>query len=225
MEQFEFNSAAALDRLEKEELFGSWTGELASNIALIGGILAELAGASSAAAFGHLYETLRGLAAGKDESNLVYFGRAVVVDIRRLYRLSEEVRRAVEENLKKKEAGEVLANATLYVPRTNVESRIRRLAHIFANGVRTGKHEPESTDDMLRAVVELKEADVIMLGKIYESQSAFIDRQLRQPGSAPTNWHGEIPQIWREFVDHGGLNPQEHLRYRSSLARLASLWD
>ena len=176
MEQFEFNSAAALDRLEKEELFGSWTGELASNIALIGGILAELAGASSAAAFGHLYRDVEGTR-GRERArlNLVYFGRAVVVDIRRLYRLSEEVRRAVEENLKKKEAGEVLANATLYVPRTNVESRIRRLTHIFANGVRTGELEPESTDDMLRAVVELKEADVIMLGKIYESQSAFID--------------------------------------------------
>jgi len=223
MGQFEFESAAALDRLEKEDLFSSPTGDFVSKMGVLCGTIAELAGMTGAGSLGHLYSTLKELAGAKDESNLLYFSRAVVVDIRRLYRLGEETRKTVKDNLRKKEAGEVLANATLWVPRTNAETRLQRLAHIFANGVRYGELEPESTDDMMRAAVELKETDIILLEKIYESQLSLVEQQLRFPGTAPTNWHGNIQHVWGEFVKHGGLNPQEHLRYRSSLSRLASL--
>ncbi len=222
MGQFDFESAAALNRIENEELFSSPVSDLVSKVAVIGGTVAELAGMSGAAAFGHLCLALREIASAKDGSNLLYFSRAVVLDIRRLYSQGEETRRIVEDNLRKKEAGEVLANATLHVPRTNVETRLQRLAHIFANGVRSGELEPESTDDMMRAAVELKETDVVLLARIYDSQISLVTQQLRAPGNAPTAWHGNIQQVWGDFVHRGGLNPQEHLRYRSSLSRLAS---
>ena len=222
MGQFEFESAAALDHIKNEELLRSLVRTYGSKVAAIGGILAEFAGMSGAATIGDFCSNLIDLASGKDESNLKYFAEAVVQDIRRLYRQGEEIRRIVEENLRKKETGEILANATLYVPRTNVEARLQRLAHIFANGIQSGKLEPESTDDMMRAAVDLKDTDIVLLGKIYESQLSLVTRQWRSPGTAPDGWHSELQRVWREFVNHGALNPQEHLRYRSSLSRLAS---
>lgn len=223
MGQFDFDSAAALAQLENDDLFGSHLGDVVSKIAAIGGIVAEMAGATGASTFVGLYSALRELAPAKDESNLLYFARAVVADIRRLYRQGAATQKVVNENLSKTEAGEVLANATLHVPRTNVEVRLQRLAHIFSNGVRLGELDPESNDDMMRAAVELKEADVAVLRKIYDSQSSLVSQQLLRTGSAPGNWHGDIQQVWGDFVSRGGLNPQEHLRYRSSLSRLSSL--
>jgi len=223
MGQFDFDSAAALAQLENEDLVSSAAGGVVSKVAAIGGIVAGIAGAAGVAGYLGLYAALRDLAPAKDESNLIYFARSVVADIERLYKLGADTRRIVDQNLAKKEAGEVLANATLYVPRTNVEIRLQRLAHIFANGVRSGELEPESNDDMMRAAVELKEADVALLRKIYESQSSLLTRQLRRTGSSPVNWHGDIQQVWGTFVKRGELNPQEHLKYRSSLSRLASL--
>lgn len=224
MGQFDFDSAAALTQLENEELFSSSVGDVASKVAAIGGILAEaLAGAKGASSYTGLYVALRALAPAKDESNLRYFARAVVADIERLYRLGEDTRRSVGERLSTPESSAVLANATLHVFRTNMELRLQRLAHIFSNGIQSGELEPESSDDMMRAAVELKEADVALLGKLYESQASLVGRQLRLPGSAPGNWHGDIQRLWGEFVDRGGLNPQEHLKYRSSFSRLASL--
>lgn len=222
MSQFEFETAAALSRLESENLSGSALGLLVSRVTAIGGIVADLAGMSGAAPIADLCSKLMELAPAKDESNLLYFANAVVEDVRRLYRLTDDIRRIVEENLRKKEAGEVLANATLYVPRTNVEARLQRLAHIFANGVAASDLDPENTDDMMRAAVELKEIDIVLLRKIYDSQISLVTRQMRSPGIAPSGWHGEIQQVWGDFANRGGLNPQEHLKYRSSLSRLAS---
>lgn len=223
MGQWDSESAAALARIKSEELSASPTREFMQKLTVLSGSLADLVGMTGAGAIGHICAALMDLAPAKDRENFFYFGEAVVGDIDRVSRFGEETRRLVEENLRKKEAAETLANATLHIPRTNLQARLQRLAHIFTNGVRQGELELESTDDMMRAAVELKEADVILLGKIYDSQIDLVNRQLRIPGTAPTGWHGEIQQVWRDFVNHGGLNPQEHLRYRSSLSRLSSI--
>ncbi len=136
MGQFEFDSAAALSRLESEESSPSAMGLLVSRVTAIGGIVADLAGMSGAAAIAELCSKLMELAPAKDESNLLYFANAVVEDVRRLYRLADDIRRIViEENLRKREAGEVLANATLYVPRTNVEDGLRGLLTFLPTGL------------------------------------------------------------------------------------------
>jgi hypothetical protein len=223
MGQFDFPSAAALDRLKKDEAPVSPGTRLSASIARIGGTLVEAIGFKGASAAGDLYAQLTDVAPDKDSANLLYFAEWVVWDIRKLYEISDEIRKLVEERIRTESAGQVLANATLYVPRTNIETRLQRLAHIFANGLRCGELEPESTDDMMRAAVELKEADVALLSKIYESQISLLNQQLRVPGQSPDGWHGNIQSVWRDFVNHGGLNPQEHLSYRSSFSRLESL--
>jgi hypothetical protein len=82
--------------------------------------------------------------------------------------------------------------------------------------------KPESLDNMMRAVVELKEADVSMLGKIYEAEKPMLDRmeRARQGNQLPPNLHSEIQPVWQGFTRL--LNPTEQLVYRSSLARLQS---
>jgi hypothetical protein len=92
------------------------------------------------------------------------------------------------------------------------------MALILANGVKENDLEPESLDDMMRAAVELKEADIVLLGKIYESQKSL----LKQPRSNPSHWFGEIQTYWDRFVDSGALDASKHLAYRSSLSRLES---
>jgi hypothetical protein len=87
------------------------------------------------------------------------------------------------------------------------------------NGVKDDNLDPESLDDMMRAAVELKEANIVLLQKIYNSQNPMLGwKNLNSD-----NWHGNIQGIWRAFVDSGNLNSQEHLGYRSSFARLESL--
>ena len=102
---------------------------------------------------------------------------------------------------------------------TSVKDRLKRLARIIVNGVKNDDLEIESLDDMMRAAVELKDADIALLQKIYNSQI----QMLGQKNLNSQNWHGTIQGIWRSFVDSGNLNSQDHLAYRSSLSRLESL--
>jgi hypothetical protein len=93
------------------------------------------------------------------------------------------------------------------------------MAWIIANGVSEGDLDPESGDDMMRAAVELKEADVALLGKICDSQRSMLQQQR---GRDPTYWFGELQTVWDEFVRSGVLNAPNHLVYRSSFSRLES---
>jgi hypothetical protein len=111
-----------------------------------------------------------------------------------------------------------MASAALQALRTTQEDRIKRLAQILAGGVAENDLESESLDDMMRAAVELKESDVVLLGKLYDSQSLM----LKEKGLNPQKWHGDIQGRWKEFVNSGKLNPSEHLNYRSSFSRLES---
>ncbi len=93
------------------------------------------------------------------------------------------------------------------------------MALILANGVMEGDLEPESLDDMMSAAVELKEADIALLGKICASQSSLLHQQR---GRDTTYWFGQLQTVWDEFVRSGALHASKHLEYRSSFSRLES---
>ncbi len=186
----------------------------------IGGILAELVGFKGAATSSDLFSKLAQVAPAKDGANLLYFAEWVVWDLRKLYELfrqNEQKWREIEERAKSEGAGEILSSATLHVPRTNVDSRLQRLAHIFANGLDSGDLEPESTDDMMRAAVELSEWDVFVLGKMYESQGRYVSF-----GYSSHQWSEQIGIIWEEWPRIFGIGENQHLRLRSALSRLQS---
>lgn len=222
MGQFDFPSAAALDRLRSEEMPTSPAARLFPALAKIGGNVAEAIGFKPASAAIDICAQLMDVAPAKDEANLLYFAEWVVCDIRKLYALGQETRNLVEERIRTDSAGQVLANATLHVPRTNNEARLQRLAHIFANGVWLGDFLPDNTDDMMRAAVELRDADIVLLQKLYKSQVNLVDQAHRMKGQGPDKWHQDIQGCWKSFITSGGLNPQDHLDYRSSFSRLES---
>jgi hypothetical protein len=101
---------------------------------------------------------------------------------------------------------------------TSVKNRLARLARIVVNGVKQDDLEPEGLDDMMRAATELKDADIVLLGKIYDSQRSMI----KQPSLDRTAWFQLIQSRWNEFVDSGALDQSKHLAYRSSFSRLES---
>lgn len=220
--QFGSPSEAALARLKSEGLLSSGVDGQVEKIAGIGGYLLEVAGFTGASGSVRFLSALKNLAANKDEANLIYFGEALVDDIRRLYRLHEELRQQFDERLQSHEFDAAVANATLHITRTNVEARLNRLAHLLANGVRKNDLEPESLDDMMRAAVEIKDADLIMLGKLHQLWKPLMDRvdRAKHATSSSPNFHNEIQNVWHNFGR--SLNPAEQLEYRGSFARLQS---
>lgn len=224
MNQFESPSAAALQQIKNE--IGSPASpviKLAGKLTELNAALADIIGVKGASAGESLFKKLLDVAPSKDEANLLYFAEWVVYDINNLYRRLDEAEvRRIQNAAQTQKAAELIANATLHVPRTNTETRLQRLAHIFVNGLKDDDLDVESTDDMMRAASELKDEDISLLRKLYDSQASLVARLLSNSGQDPTNWFGEVQRIWKDFVDHGGLNPQEHLSYRSSFSRLES---
>jgi hypothetical protein len=78
---------------------------------------------------------------------------------------------------------------------------------------------PDSTDDMMRAAVELKDADIALLGHLYKYQNHI----LTETGMTPGKWFSDIQSAHRQLVDSRVLDSREHLNYRSSYLRLESL--
>jgi hypothetical protein len=225
MNQFDFPSAAALAQIKNDALTASPCDKAASKVASIGSKIIGLAGFAGAATLTDLIQELKSLAANKDETNLIYFGETLVDDIARLYRSHSEMRQQLDEMLKSKELHEAVANATLHITRTNVEARLQRISHLIAAGVRARDLESESLDDMMRAAVELKDVDIVLLGKIYDSQAPLLKR-----GPDPHSWFNQVQSCWKQFVQPGwnplvapgALDPSKHLLYRSSFSRLES---
>jgi hypothetical protein len=127
-----------------------------------------------------------------------------------------------EARLQGQEAESARLSALFHGLRTSDPEKHVRLSRLTINCVFEEDLKPESLDNMMRAVVELKEADVSMLGKIYEAEKPMLDRmeRARQGNQLPPNLHSEIQPVWQGFIRL--LNPTEQLVYRSSLARLQS---
>jgi hypothetical protein len=219
MGQFDSESDAALTQLNYEELSSIPGGEFAEVIGdllkLIGtGGLWGLTGGISSLAL-----KVRKLAGASYASNLIYAITAVRNDLATLFERHEELRERIEALPTDPKFVEAISVLALRAMHTSVKDRLKRLAHIVVNGVKENDLEPESLDDMMRAAVELKDIDILLLHKIYLSQNPMLGwRNLNSQ-----NWHGSIQGIWRTFVDSGSLNSNEHLAYRSSFSRLESL--
>jgi hypothetical protein len=161
------------------------------------------------------------------EENLKLFGslteEAVLRVEERLAVLetSADVAEAFQRRIESEQFSKYLASGVLQTQRTTQESRLKRMAWIIANGLKENDLDLESGDDMMRAAVELKDADIILLGKLYESQNHLLIQVRR--GESPEKWHGDIQTVQRDFANSGKLNPQEHLYYRSSYSRLESV--
>ncbi|MGD0547352.1 MAG: hypothetical protein ABR991_05930 [Terracidiphilus sp.] len=220
MGQFDSPTEAALARLKSESLSSSPVEEKVDKIITLGGIILEAIGINGASGATRFFTTLKSLAANKDEGNLIYFGEALIDDIRRLYRLHEELKQRFDERINSPEFNAVVANATLYITRTNVESRLRRLAHLIVNGVKENDLEPESLDDMMRAAVELTEHDISILKSIYEMQNEmFSKKSMNQQQAQRINGLGRKWQDWwrQNLQSHQGTNG---MAFNSSCTRL-----
>jgi hypothetical protein len=218
MGQFDSPAEAALERLKSESLSSSPVEEKVDKLLTLGGIILEAVGVKGASGSTRFFTTLKNLAANKDEGNLIYFGDALNDDIRRLYRLYESLKQRFDERLSSPEFTAVVANATLYITRTNVESRLKRLAHLITNGVKEDDLEPESLDDMMRAAVELTDWDVIVLGKMFESQKQILSNR-----NSSYDWSTNVGHIWSDWGRVFSLGEEQHIKLRPSLSRLQSL--
>jgi hypothetical protein len=218
MGQFDSPGEAALARLKSENLLSSPVEEKVDKILTLGAIILETVGIKGASAATRFFTTLKNLAANKDEGNLIYFGDALIDDIRRLYKLYDELKQRFDERISSPEFNAVVSNATLYITRTNVESRLRRLAHLIVNGVKENDLEIESLDDMMRAAVELTDWDVIVLGRMIESQ-----KQLLSSRNWSSGWSEQVGIIWTNWGTTFGLGEDQHLKLRPALSRLQSL--
>jgi len=218
MGQFDLETDAALTQLGYEELSKAPGGEFAEIV----GDLLKLVGArgpwSVAGGALGLLQKIRGLAGASYASNLIYTISAVRNDLADLYAKHAELRDRIESLQTSPEFAEAIAALALRAMHTSVKNRLARLARIVVNGVKQDDLEPENLDDMMRAAAELKDADIVLLGQIYDSQRSI----LKQPGLNPTNWFQLIQNRWNEFVDSGALDPSKHLAYRSSFSRLES---
>jgi hypothetical protein len=218
MGQFDSGGAAALNRIESESLSASPAGRVLSRFLGIGSRILEVAGLHGVADLADLIQDLKNLAGEKDEANLVYFGKALVEDIHRLYELSIETRKLVDEHLKSPSFDEVLASATLHITRTNVEERIERVALLIANGIKSRDLESERLDDMMRAAVELTEWDVFVLGKMCDSQKSFMVTRY-----SSAEWSEQIGSLWQNWTRIFSVGEDQHLKLRSALSRLQSV--
>lgn len=146
---------------------------------------------------------------------------AAFEEIRRIWKHLEgdsDRQNEFEERLNSQEAQVAYMSACFHGFRTSDPEKHSRLACLTINCVFAGDLKPESLDDIMRAAVELKDADIVLLSKIYDSQRSI----LKHPSMDRSAWFQLIQSRWNEFVDSGALDPSKHLTYRSSFSRLES---
>ncbi len=180
-----------------------------------------LVAAGSVVAGLRIVDWFREFGSSKVNENLEALGQATEDALNRVENTLREHGTSIAEIKSRIESPEFengMASASLQALRTTRGDRLKRLALILANGVKEDDLEPESLDDMMRAAVELKDADIVLLGKIYESQKSL----LKQSRLNPSNWFSQVQTYWNEFVDSGVLDASKHLVYRSSFSRLES---
>jgi hypothetical protein len=182
--------------------------------------------AGSIVAASGIVDWLRKLGTSKVSENLEALGQATEDALNRLESALRKQGTSIDEirlRLESKELKDAMASASLQALRTTQKDRLVRLSLVLANGLKENDLNPESTDDMMRAAVELKDADILMLGRLYPLYKPLLDRMERakrgRPESTP-NLHNEIQNIWHNFGR--SLNPAEQLEYRGSFARLQS---
>jgi DNA-binding transcriptional MerR regulator len=168
----------------------------------------------------------RKLGTAKVDENLESLGQATEDALNRVERVLLEHGTSIDEinrRLKSQEFKDGMASASLQALRTTQEDRLKRLALVLANGVKDDDLAPESTDDMMRAAVELKDADLRLLGEILEMQrplfsEEWIGKQVNQRANF-------LQRIWQEYwnKDQSRYAGYEGVLIMASFARLQSL--
>ena len=214
MGQFDLETDAALAQLNWEELSKTPGGEFAEII----GDLVSLTGVAGplgiAGGASNLLLKVRRLAGASYGSNLVYTISAVRNDLRTLYERCEGLRGRIDSLRTDPEFAEAISALALRAMHTSVKDRLRRLARIVVNGVKEGDLEAEGLDDMMRAAVELKDADMILLAKLYESQAGL----LASHKSLSSEWSQQVALGWSNSFSF--LDSPDARGSRASLARL-----
>jgi len=216
MGQFDSRTDAALAQLNNEALSETPGGEFADIIGellmLVGtGGLWAVAGGSS-----NLLLKIRKLAGASYASNLVYTITAVRDDLADLYQRQEVLRGRIDSLRTNPGFAEAISALALRAMQTPVKVRLKRLAQIVVNGVKENDLEAESLDDMMRAAVELKDRDIELLGKIYNSQV----RLLGSYQALSSEWSQQVAMSWPN--DFSFLDTPDNRDARGSLARLQS---
>jgi hypothetical protein len=179
---------------------------------LVGGPLGIIGGSSN------LLLKVRKLAGASYASNLFYTITAVRNDLATLYERYEKLRSRIESLQTDPKFAEAISALALRAMHTSVKDRLKRLARIVVNGVKENDLEPESLDDMMRAAVELTDWDIIVLGKMYESQKQIITNS-----AFSYDWSTSVGNVWTEWGSIFGLRDDQHLKLRTALSRLQSL--
>jgi hypothetical protein len=224
MGQFDSETDAALAQLNYETLSETPGGEFAEIIGDLimllgtGGLWAVAGGASN------LLLKIRKLAGASYASNLIYAITAVRDDLADLYQRHEALRGRIDSLRSDPKFAEAIAALALRAMHTSVKERLKRLARIVVSGVEEDDLEANSLDDMMRAAVELKDADIKLLSEIYEMQRPFmrtqgwIDKQIAEKWNALA---GFWQKYWNENQSrYAGL---PGMMLMGSFARLESL--
>jgi hypothetical protein len=177
-----------------------------------------LAVAGSVVAGLGIVDWFRKLGHAKVNENLESLGQATEDALNRVELILLEHGTSIDEirsRLNSQEFKDGMVSASLQALRTTQEERLKRLARILANGVRENDLVPESLDDMMRAAVDLKESDVLVLKVIYEDQSPLFGfEHLATDYAVP-----KVHDSWDRLIASGTLSL---VRDRSSLGRLQS---
>lgn len=224
MGQFGLETDAALAQVNWEESSKTPGGEFAE---IIGDLIALTGVAGPLAIAGgtsNLLLKIRRLAGASYTSNLIYTVTAVRNDLADLYAKHAESRNRIESLQTDPAFAEAIAALALRAMHTSVKQRLERLARIVVNGVKDDDLESRSLDDMLRAAAELKDADIKLLGEIYEMQRPFMRTQGWIDKPIAQKWN-ELASYWQKYWNenedrYAGLHG---MMLMGSFARLESL--
>ncbi len=146
-------------------------------------------------------------------------------EIRRIWERLEgqaERQKEFEARLNSHEAQVAYLSACFHGLRTSDPRNHSRLALLTINCIFMDDLKPESLDDMMRSAAELRDADIDMLGRLYELWKPLLKRveRAKLATSSSPNFQNEFQNGWHRFGH--SLNPTEQLEYRGSFARLQS---
>jgi hypothetical protein len=219
MGQFDSEMDAALSQVEWEEISkapGTEFAEIIGDIAAVVGTKGPLALAGK---ISNLLIKVRRLAGASYTSNLIYLITAVKNDMDALYEKCEEQRERIESLGSDPRFAEAISALALRAMHTSARERLKRMARIVVNGFRENDLEPESLDDMLRAVTELTDRDILVLTRVADEQAGVTIYSLAT-GDGTINLPREI---WQKLEGQKFITPQSQMIVRSSLARLQAL--
>jgi hypothetical protein len=196
---------------------------VAFSTSLVAGGHIGLVMAGSVVAGMGIVDWFRKLGTSKVNENLEALGQATEDALNRIEGVLKgqgETINEIKRRLQSDELRNAMASASLQALRTTQQVRLKRLALILANGVKDNDFTSESTDDMMRAAVELTEHDVTVLGLIYRMQ---IDMYL------PSSLHGgyatrvnNVRSKWMRWWDENNSNylGPKGMAFNSSCTRL-----